>query len=43
MTLYSEKKWKELFELAGFKDVKSWRVGKKNKWEGTLVVVGTKA
>ena len=43
MTLLGEKKWKELFETTGFKDIKSWRVGKKNEWEGTLVIVGTKA
>ena len=42
MTLLGEIEWKKLFENVGFKNVRSWRVGKKKNWEGTLVVSGIK-
>ena len=42
MTLLGEIEWKKLFEHVGFKNVKSWRVGKKENWEGTLVIAGIK-
>ena len=42
MKLLGEIEWKKLFENVGFKNVRSWRVGKKENWEGTLVVAGFK-
>ena len=42
MTLLGEIEWKKLFENVGFKNVRSWKVGKKENWEGTLVVAGIK-
>tara|TARA_B100000886_G_C20385996_1_gene476074 strand:- start:475 stop:1083 length:609 start_codon:yes stop_codon:yes gene_type:complete len=42
MKLYSKKKWTKFFYDAGFKDVESWYFGKKNDWNGTLVILGVK-
>ncbi|MBN09223.1 MAG: nodulation protein S NodS [Flavobacteriaceae bacterium] len=42
MQLLSEKEWNSFFKIAGFKNVKSWRVGEKDNWSGTLVLTGTK-
>jgi len=42
MKLLSSKEWKNLFKLAGFKEVETWRVGAKENWAGTLVVTGIK-
>ena len=37
------KKFKiEYFKESGFKNVESWRIGKSENWEGTLVVTGNK-
>lgn len=42
MKLFPEKTWVTFFLNAGFKTVKSWRVGAKENWSGTLVVTGIK-
>jgi|TARA_B110000444_G_scaffold42724_1_gene38639 trans-aconitate methyltransferase len=42
MTLLSESQWEKIFLDSGFKNVKYWRTGKKDGWNGTLVVTGTK-
>ena len=42
MELISENIWKEYFKESGFKNVKSWKVGKKENWEGTLIITGIK-
>ena len=42
MQLLSENNWVKFFQNAGFNNVKSWRHGKKEDWEGTLIVTGTK-
>lgn len=42
MTLLSERQWLDLFQQAGFSEIKSWRVGAKENWTGTLVVTGIK-
>lgn len=42
MTLLSEQQWLELFQQAGFQDIKTWRVGAKENWAGTLVLTGIK-
>lgn len=39
-TTLSESEWKAGFVCAGFSQVKTWRVGKKENWAGTLVVTG---
>ena len=40
MKMFSEKEWRMFFKNAGFIDIKSWRHGKKDEWEGTLIVTG---
>lgn len=42
MTLLTEKQWLDLFQQAGFRDSKAWRVGAKDNWTGTLVLTGVK-
>ena len=42
MELISENTWKEYFKESGFKNIKSWKVGKKENWEGTLIITGIK-
>ena len=42
MTLLKTKEWKKILIDAGFKNVKSWTVGKTDNWNGTLVLSGTK-
>ena len=42
MELLPEKTWIEYFKESGFKNVESWRIGKSESWEGTLVVTGNK-
>ncbi len=42
MSLFSEKKWKNFFSEVGFKKIKSWKVGKKKDWNGTLIITGIK-
>jgi len=42
MELLSENTWIEYFKESGFKNVESWRIGKNENWEGTLVVTGNK-
>ena len=42
MKLFSEKEWSQFFTDAGFHSVKTWRFGKENNWEGTLIVTGLK-
>ena len=42
MELKSENTWKRYFKESGFKNVESWRVGKKENWGGTLIITGNK-
>ena len=42
MTLLKTKEWEKMLIDAGFKNVKSWTVGKTDNWNGTLVLSGTK-
>jgi len=42
MKLFSENEWSQFFTDAGFHSVKTWRFGKENNWEGTLIVTGLK-
>jgi len=42
MQLLPEQEWISFFKAAGFTNVQSWRVGKKDNWTGTLVITGTK-
>lgn len=42
MTLLTEKHWMDLFQQAGFRNCKTWRVGAKDNWAGTLVLTGIK-
>ncbi len=42
MRLFSQKKWKNFFSEVGFKKIKSWKVGQKKDWDGTLVITGIK-
>ena len=42
MQLYPEETWKAFFRNVGFQDVKSWRLGEKEDWAGTLIVTGVK-
>ena len=35
---YKIEEWKALFKDSGFKNVKSFQFGKKDSWEGTLVI-----
>ena len=43
MLMLKEYEWSDLFKQAGFIDVESWRVNKRQDWAGTLVVTGKKA
>ena len=43
MLMLKESEWSDLFKQAGFIDVESWRVNKRQDWAGTLVVTGKKA
>jgi trans-aconitate methyltransferase len=40
MKLFSEKEWIRFFDIAGYHSVKTWRVGQKENWAGTLVITG---
>ncbi|MDC0442688.1 class I SAM-dependent methyltransferase [Gammaproteobacteria bacterium] len=42
MLMFKQKEWVEMFERAGFCDVKSWRANQTQKWAGTLVLTGKK-
>ena len=42
MKLLTIADWIRMFEDCGFKNIKSWRVGQKQDWAGTLIVYGTK-
>ena len=42
MTLLKTKEWEKMLIEVGFKNVKSWTVGKTDNWNGTLVLSGTK-
>ena len=42
MSLFSEKKWKNFFSEAGFYKIKTWKVGEKKDWGGTLIITGIK-
>ena len=42
MKMFKESEWISFFELAGFKEIKSWRSNKYADWAGTLVVTGKK-
>ena len=42
MKLLTINDWIRMFEDCGFKNIKSWRVGQKQDWGGTLIVYGTK-
>ena len=42
MELLPENTWIKYFKESGFKNVESWRIGKSENWEGTLVVTGNK-
>jgi SAM-dependent methyltransferase len=42
MKLLTITDWIRMFEGCGFKNIKSWRVGQKKNWGGTLIVYGTK-
>ena len=42
MLMLKESEWSDLFKQAGFIDVESWRVNKRQDWAGTLVVTGKK-
>ena len=41
MKLLTINDWIRMFEDCGFKNIKSWRVGQKKDWGGTLIVYGT--
>ena len=43
MTLLNIKQWEKLVINAGFKNVRSWTVGEKNNWNGTLIISATKS
>ena len=43
MTLLNIKQWEKLVINAGFKNVRSWTVGKKNNWNGTLIISAIKS
>ena len=42
MKMLKESEWISFFELAGFREIKSWRSNKQKDWAGTLVVTGKK-
>ena len=42
MHMLNEREWKDIFESAGFENIKSWRSNQHNEWTGTLVITGVK-
>jgi trans-aconitate methyltransferase len=42
MQLFSENTWLDFFKTAGFVNIESWCYGKKDEWNGTLIVTGVK-
>lgn len=42
MHTYSISEWEEAMKAAGFSNIFSFQFGKKNDWEGTLILSGTK-
>ena len=42
MQLFSEKTWLDFFRKAGFINIESWCYGKKDEWNGTLIITGVK-
>ncbi|CAI8256337.1 MAG: class I SAM-dependent methyltransferase [Flavobacteriaceae bacterium TMED120] len=42
MTLLPIASWETYFKIAGFKDVRSWQLGSKDGWAGSLIVTGVK-
>ena len=42
MLMLNESEWKDIFESAGFENIKSWRSNQHNEWTGTLVITGVK-
>ncbi len=42
MCTYSIQQWKSIFKKSGFKNVKTFQFGKKNDWQGTLILYGEK-
>jgi len=42
MRLFSEQEWRNFFVDVGFNKIKLWKVGKKNNWNGTLIITGIK-
>ena len=42
MLMLNEREWKDIFESAGFENIKSWRSNQHNEWTGTLVITGVK-
>ena len=42
MTTKSEEEWKMCLINAGFKNVKSMRVGQKEGWSGTLILIANR-
>ena len=42
MLMLNEREWKDIFESAGFGNIKSWRSNQHNEWTGTLVITGVK-
>ena len=42
MLMLKESEWVQIFEMAGFDEVKSWHSNKHTDWAGTLVITGKK-
>ena len=42
MLMLNEREWKDIFESAGFENIKSWRSNQHDEWTGTLVLTGVK-
>ena len=42
MLMLTEREWKDIFESAGFENIKSWRSNQHDEWTGTLVITGVK-
>ena len=42
MLMLNEREWKDIFESAGFENIKSWRSNQHDEWTGTLVITGVK-
>ena len=43
MNTKTKEEWIKILKSAGFVNIKNWQVCKKDKWEGTLVIMGNKA